>query len=319
LNPTPNIAKDDALKTVVVTPYFEDIAAEQFCKELGVNLGKNDRVVIVDDGSTRHPFVENNLKDASLRGKIVRLKRNVGHQPAITTGVNYCVENMQFDRLVIMDSDGEDRPQDIQVLLNKLSDENVDIVVATRKSRQETMRFKAFYFIYQHLFLLLVGEKIGFGNFMALNKNAAKRLVSSYESQIHLAASVLKSKLQVFYQPIDRGARLAGNSKMNLVSLTLHGLRSIIVFAEQAMVRITLFCAAFAVVIIAAMVAIIIFKITGLAIPGWFSTGGGILLLLLFQVAMMTLLLLLSVGNMGLKTVEKTEYSQLIDAVIDVD
>ncbi len=45
--------------------------------------------------------------------------------------------------MIVMDSDGEDLPSTIPHLLDQLRSDNVDIVVAQRKSRVETFRFKA--------------------------------------------------------------------------------------------------------------------------------------------------------------------------------
>lgn len=305
--------------TVVITPYYEDIASSQFCAELAAVLNNNDRVIVVDDGSIDRIFNENELREHGLTGNVLRLKRNVGHQTAIAVGISFALEEYDFKQIVIMDSDGEDSPKSITKLTSTLESESTDIVVATRKSRVETWKFKLFYFLYRLLFRLLVGRNIGFGNFMALSRRAAQRLSVCYETRIHLAASVLSSKLQVTEHPIDRSARYAGKSQMNMVSLLLHGLRSVMVFAESVLVRITMFSIAFASLIITAMIVMILFKLSGLAIPGWFSTVGGILLLLLFQVAIMALLVLLLAGNLRSHSADSLKHDELIDEVINVN
>ena len=105
---------------------------------------------------------------------------------------------------------------------------------------------------------------------------------------------------------------------MNIVSLTLHGLRSIMVFSDQVLVRITLFSVLFAVVVIIAMVAMTAMKISGAAIPGWYSTGGGILIVLLFQAGFMALMMLLITGKINNRPVTSTNWSRLILDVIKV-
>jgi len=263
-------------ETVVVAPYFEDIAGEQFIADLAQHIGKKDYLLIVDDGSVDIPLNPDLLKQHKLRGTVIKLWRNVGHQTAIACGLADAVTQLSFDRLVIMDSDGEDRPAAIKQLLENLEqDQQCDIVVAARKS---------------------------------MTPSAAIRLAGLNETGMHVAASAMNSRLRLRELMIDRGARYAGSSKMNLVSLTLHGLRSVMVFAETVLVRITLFCAAAAAIILSAMLAMVVLKLTGLAIPGWFSTVSGILLLLLFQVGLVTLLVLLSAGN--LRSSAATELSK---------
>jgi len=191
------------------------------------------------------------------------------HQTAITCGINVALDKLNFKSLIILDSDGEDRPQDIAQLVSALrtNETTADAVVATRKSRIESTTFKVFYRIYQSFFRLLVGRKIQFGNFMALTPEAVRRLARYHETPMHVAASLINSRLRIKLVSIHRGARYAGNSSMNLVSLTLHGLRSIMVFSETVLVRITLFCVLFAAVIVATMLLMVIIKLMGLAIP----------------------------------------------------
>lgn len=304
--------------TVIITPYYEDLAGIKFCQELAEKYGADHTLIIVDDGSIKTIISAEDLKTHGLNGHIIRLRRNVGHQNAIAVGVAYAVENISFSQMVIMDSDGEDQPQDIDSLLTSLQQSDCDVVVAKRTTRVETLTFKTFYFIYQLLFRILVGRNISFGNFMVMSKQAANRIARSPESRVHLAASVLNSKLRVISVPLARGKRYAGQSKMNLVSLTLHGIRSIMVFAESVLVRITLFCAIFAAAILLALAIMVVAKIVGLTIIGWFSTISGILLLLLFQVAIMALLVLLLAGNMRSDPVEDLNHDALIEEVITI-
>lgn len=306
-------------KIVVVTPVYEDEAAGEFLNHLGKELDHHCFVVVVDDGSIENPIAKQDLKDAGLNGTILKLCKNVGHQAAITVGLNYVVDNLNYQKVVIMDSDGEDIPSSMKLLVNQLESTGVDVVVAKRKSRVETVKFKIFYAIYRVLFWLLVGRSIKFGNFMALSKNAALRLAVTRETWLHLAGSVLNSRLRIGYCPLDRGMRYSGKSKMNFEGLTLHGLRGIMLFSENVLVRITIFCIFFSTVLLATLGIMVLLKIAGLAIPGWFSTVSGILLLMLFQTGILALLVLIIASNMkGLPTAG-FDYRQLIQAIINVN
>ncbi|MFT5573900.1 MAG: glycosyltransferase involved in cell wall biosynthesis [Cryomorphaceae bacterium] len=301
--------------TLIVAPYYEDNAAQQFCSNLSANISDQDYVIFVDDGSVNLPFDIELLTSNNVNGCVIKLRRNVGHQGAIAIGMHYAVKKLRFNQLVTMDSDGQDQASHIKELVNRLNHGQTDVVAATRKTRDETKKFKIFYFLYQHFFRILVGRSMGFGNFMALNSAASQRISASHETRLHVAASVLNSKLRISYAALDRGKRYAGESKMNLLSLILHGLRSIMVFAESVLVRITVFCGISALIILISMTSMVVLKVSGLAIAGWFSTVGGILLLLLFQVAIMAILVLLLAGASPPKLWADTDNELLIAGI----
>lgn len=131
-----------------------------------------------------------------------------------------------------MDSDGEDTPESIKELIMPLDLDDVDVSVAKRKSRVETLKFKIFYIVYKWFFSLLTGKKINFGNFIGLTSKAIRRLASMQELSIHVTATVLSSKLRMKTVSLDRGPRYAGQSKMNFVGLVLHGFKGLMIFAE---------------------------------------------------------------------------------------
>ena len=201
-------------RMIVVTPVFEDTEASSILfSELAKTFGSDIHVVAVDDGSVRQPLLLDGMLAAGISGEIVTLKRNVGHQRAIAIGLAYIADQFpDADRVIVMDSDGEDLPQTIAVLTAELDKGDVDVVVAERKSRIETLRFKAFYVVYKGLFKLLTGRKISFGNFMALDKVAVHRLAAMGELATHVAGTVLMSRLRWRTHALDRGPRYAGQS-----------------------------------------------------------------------------------------------------------
>ncbi len=240
----------------------------------------------VDDGSVRQPLQVSAIEAAALEGVVIKLRRNVGHQRAIAIGLSYVAEHFDDNVIVIsMDSDGEDTPESITELVGGLSSPDVDVVVATRKSRVESLKFKSFYIVYKLLFSLLSGRKISFGNFMAAKMPAVRRLSSMQELWTHVAAAVLGSKLRVQTCALDRGARYAGRSKMNFVGLALHGFRALMVFAEDVLVRVGIACTLVAGLSVVGGVVALLLKTMGFATPGWFSLAFGILLLVFLQTA----------------------------------
>jgi glycosyltransferase involved in cell wall biosynthesis len=302
---------------VIVTPVYEDSeAASRLFSELKQEYQDLVSIVAIDDGSIRDPLSLESLQGLNEKSVVLVLKRNIGHQRAIAVGISYASENFPNMPVVIMDSDGEDRPQSIALLLELLSSHaDVDAVVATRKSRVESFRFQIFYSFYKFLFKITTGRQIDFGNFMALSAKAASRLSVMQELWIHVAASVLASKLRIDSCPIDRGPRYAGKSKMNFVGLALHGFKGLMVFAEDVFVRIGLFCALIASISMMLMPIPLILKLTGHATPGWSSVLIGVFLLIFIQTGTLTLLTLLLTGLIKGNGITDSDYKIYISRI----
>lgn len=305
----------DPAGVVIVTPVYEDTeASSRLFKELASSLGSAIFIVVVDDGSIREPVDIKSIEAAGLQGVVLKLKRNVGHQRAIAIGLGYVADEIiGTKKIVIMDSDGEDLPESIPALLAELDSEDIDAVVAERKSRVETLKFRAFYIVYKRLFSLLTGQKISFGNFMALTPAAAQRLVAMQELWVHIAGCVLTSKLRIHTLPLDRGPRYAGQSKMNFVGLALHGFKGLMVFAEEVLVRVGIACASVALLSIAASLLAIFLKVFGYATPGWFSVALGLLLLVFLQTGTLTLMTLMLTGVVKGGLVTAAEYKAFVE------
>lgn len=307
---------------VVVTPVYEDVEASAVLfRDLAQQFDREIFVVAVDDGSVKQPIGISSLEDAGLDGVILKLRRNVGHQRAIAIGLGYVSEYIQpHQTVVVMDSDGEDMPSTIPALLNRLQQEQVDVVVAERKSRIETFRFKAFYCIYKRFFRVMTGRAISFGNFMALKANAVKRLVTMQELPLHVAGAVLSSKLRTAICPLHRGPRYAGQSKMNFVGLVLHGFKGLMVFAEDVLVRVGIACAAIASLSVIGAVFAIVLKLIGYSTPGWFSVALGILVLVFLQTGALTLMTLMLTGVVRSGTITTAfAYHDFVESVVTAE
>lgn len=305
---------------VIVMPVYEDLEASgRLFQELGQQFGDRVFVVAVDDGSVRQPLSVESLHQAGIAGAVLKLRRNVGHQRAIAIGLSYAAEHLvPGQQVVVMDSDGEDLPSTIPALLARLDNPAVDVVVAQRKSRVETFRFKAFYQVYKRFFGVMTGRPISFGNFMALKPAAVKRLVSMQELPIHVAAAVLASKLRTDVCPLDRGPRYAGQSKMNFVGLALHGFKALMVFAEDVLVRVGIASALIASFAVVGSVAAVALKLLGYSTPGWFSLVLGIFVLLFLQTAALALMTLMLTGVMRSgSVVTAVAHRDFIDEILE--
>jgi polyisoprenyl-phosphate glycosyltransferase len=187
-----------------------------------------------------------------------------------------------------MDSDGEDRPEDVVRMLSTFRADPGGIVVAKRAERSEGPLFRVFYGLYKALFSALTGKVIDFGNFCLIPRALLGRLVFMPETWNHLAAAIVRSRLKIHRLETRRGTRYAGRSHMNLVQLMIHGLSAISVLSDAVFVRVLILAAlssSLAVMGIAVTVALRLF--TELAVPGWASNVVGTMLLILFQTVLL--------------------------------
>ena len=229
---------------------------------------------------------------------ILELQRNLGHQKAIASGISYANEILQPDYVIVMDSDGEDKPQDIKSLIEGLDADNETIVFAQRRSRQESSLFKILYIVYKYCFKLLSGYVISFGNFVLIPKDQLSRLVYISEIWNHFPGGIIRSKLKYTSVPIDRGTRYKGQSKMSIIALIQHGISSITVNIDIVSVRLLLFSVFLILMTGIMFIGLIWVKFfSDYAIPGWTSSIAIGLLMIMLQAFFFSLLLTFMVLN----------------------
>lgn len=276
------------LDLVIAMPMFEDWdSAFELCRNIDLAFRNQPsvhvKVVLVDDGSTLSPphlpFVPGAIESLA----ILTLRRNLGHQRAIAILLAYVRDHYSGDAVVVMDADGEDRPEDIPKLIAAMQSARIPAAVFARRGRRfESIAFRVFYQLYRILHRVVTGRGIRFGNFSILPWSHLESLVAFPELWNHYAATVLKSRLPYLEIQSDRGMRLAGHSKMNFVSLVVHGLSAL--FANQEIVgtRLLMLNMLLAFLFTLALATVLAIKaLTPLAIPGWATTAFGLLLVLL--------------------------------------
>jgi len=297
-------------------PVYEDLdSLKILLGEIYSEYGKQYDIIVVDDGSQIHPLTRDCFLNLNLNVDLISLKRNVGHQEAICVGLNYFfMQKKTCDIAVVMDSDGEDAPKNIKYLVNSLQSSDHDVFVASRRKRSESWKFKFFYKIYKFGFSILTGKSIDFGNFFCIKRDALEKFLEYPEISIHLAGALIRSKLSIGFELLDRTPRYSGSSKMNFQNLVLHGFRAFMVFAEDSLVRVGTFCAALAFLTMFLAFTILVLKFVGLSSPGWFSISLGILALVLIQTGTLTLMMLMLTGVVK-SNERKKDYQQLVKNV----
>jgi len=238
-------ATDRPNDLVILAPVFNDWPAVRLLlPRLDTELANNRlraRVVLVNDGSFVPP--PQSLVDVELKSitqlRVLSLRRNLGHQRALAIGLAFVHAQMPCAAVVVMDADGEDDPADVPRLVAELRARNdQEIVFAQRIRRSEGIVFTLLYRLYRAVHRLLTGISVQVGNFSVVPYGLLDRLVVVSDLWNHYAAAVFQARLPYRMVPTHRGARLSGQSSMNLVSLVGHGLSAIAVFADRVGVRI---------------------------------------------------------------------------------
>jgi len=312
----------------VVMPVLNDwVSLKRLITELDhlpALAGRSLSILAVDDGSFLPPEPDDLATTVSGAGavlelSIVRLAANLGHQRAIAAGLVEARRIGGFERVVVMDADGEDRPEDVVALIEASDHHRGTIVLALRGRRSEGVGFQFGYLVYRLMFRALTGANIRFGNFCVLPAAFLTALTHSPAVWNSLVAGVLRSRLPVTSIRTERGQRYAGRSRMNFFSLAVHGLSVISVYMDVVLIRLVCLALAASVAILAALVLVVCLRLfTGLAIPGWASFMGVSLLVLLMQALMFTTIALFQFLSLrSMPTVAPASFApQLVTRVI---
>jgi len=281
----------EGMPFLIIMPVFDDWSSlDPLLRQLDQELQRGSLevdVLLIDDGSTIK--APSNLGSAGYKRiakiEILRLRRNLGHQRAIAIALAHIEEKVPCQAVVVMDADGEDKPQDAIRLIDEYRQgDRESVIFAQRTRRSENLLFRVSYFIYRRLYKALTGQEIRIGNFSIIPRPLLTRIVVVSEIWNHYSSGILKARIPHKYIPTDRSNRLAGSSRMNYVQLVVHGLSAISIYGDVIGVRAlmaTLMLALLSVVLI--IIAIVVKSTTDLAIPGWATYVVGLSFIILLQ------------------------------------
>jgi polyisoprenyl-phosphate glycosyltransferase len=275
----------------ILTPVLDDWQSfAQLIAEIDKLYAIDDvtfEVLAVDDGSVDScdDTVSWLPRNSCIQAvSVIRLALNLGHQRAIAVGLASLADRPDLDGVIVMDSDGEDRPADLGSLIALWRANPTHVILARRAERSETSVFKLGYIIYKMMFRVLSGRSISFGNFSLLPAQSVHRLVHMPELWNNLPATIIRSRLRHLTVETKRGKRYAGQSKMNLASLVVHGLSAMSVYTDIIFVRVLIAASGVCGLSVIAMLAVLIVRFaTSFAVPGWATTAIGDLLIILVQ------------------------------------
>ena len=228
-------------KFIILIPLYNDWkSVSKLLNKIDLQTSNWDAevsIIIINDASTeKRSGLETNYKKIKSF-KILNMKENRVHQRCIAAGLKYICENEDFDRVIIMDADGEDRPEELNDFFKKAQENTNMTITGNRFKRSEGFVFKTLYEAHKVLTLIFTGKLIKFGNFSCLPKDHVQQLIqkpylwNSYSSSVVSAINDRTSISSI------RGTRYVLPSKMNFTGLIFHSLTIISVFKNIVIIR----------------------------------------------------------------------------------
>ena len=231
-------------KIIILIPVYNDWESlNKLLNEINENIqffnDINFECLIVNDASSINPpelYKPTNFKLVEL----LNMRDNKGHARCNAFGIRYIFHNKEFDNLILMDGDGEDRPEEIKSLIKKMKENPNLSVVAKRVKRSEGFFFQSLYQLHKFITFIFTGQSINFGNYSILTRNDVEKLHSKASLWSSYSGSVKKNIKSLQEINSIRGLRYFGPSQMSLFRLIIHSLSIIAVFKYNVFLRSTL-------------------------------------------------------------------------------
>ena len=252
-------------KFIILIPLFNDWkSVSRLLDEIDLeisNWNAEVSIILVNDASTekRSDLKTNYKKIQSV--KILNMKKNRVHQRCIASGLKYICEKEDFDRVIVMDADGEDRPEELNDFFKKSKENPNMTITGNRFKRSEGVVFRVLYEVHKVLTLIFTGKLIKFGNFTCLPKTHVQKLIEKSFLWNSYSSSVVRTINDRTFIPSVRGKRYVLPSKMNFTALVFHSLAIISVFRNIVIFRSILLFLAYLLLISNSISVITLFPI----------------------------------------------------------
>jgi len=233
------------MKIILLIPIYND--RESLTKLIeNINFEAKDlnseiSVVVINDASSQQIIdTYQNLENINSF-EIINMKENRGHARCIASGLKYIFEKKEFDYVIPMDGDGEDRPEEIKNFIHQAKQSDDKTIVGERTKRSESLFFKICYQLHKLLTLGFTGHSIKFGNFTCLSKLTIEKMLNEKATWNSFSGSLKKVEKDLLSIPSVRGTRYFGPSKMSFFNLLKHSLSIISVFRKTVLIRSAFF------------------------------------------------------------------------------
>ena len=167
------------MKYVILIPIYNDreslkLLIENINQEIK-DLDAEILIVVINDASSQQIIDEYPNVENIHSIEIVNMKENRGHARCIASGLKYIHEKKEYDFIIPMDGDGEDRPVEIKNFIELSKQAGDRSIVGERVKRQESIFFQICYQFHKFLTLAFTGQSIKFGNYTCLSKSTVKK------------------------------------------------------------------------------------------------------------------------------------------------
>ncbi len=232
-------------KYIILIPIYNDRESlakliENINSEIK-NLNSEISIFVINDASSQQ-IIDHYQNIENINSiEIVNMKENRGHARCIASGLKYIYENKEFDYVIPMDGDGEDRPEEIKNFIEIAEQSKDKSIAGERIKRSDSLFFKFCYICHKFLTFVFTGKSIRFGNFTCLSKITVEKLLNEKATWNSFSGSLKKVEKNLISIPSIRGARYFGPSKMSFFNLLKHSLSIISVFRKTVLIRSALF------------------------------------------------------------------------------
>ena len=232
-------------KFIILIPIYNDRQSltkliENINSELK-DLNSYVSIIVVNDASSEQ-IMDNYPNTENIKSiEIINMKQNRGHARCIASGLKYIYEKKEFDYVIPMDGDGEDRPKEIKNFIQLAEQSENKTIVGERTKRLESLFFKVCYQLHKLLTLGFTGQSIKFGNFTCLPKLTVEKMLNEKATWNSFSGSLKKIEKDFLIMPSIRGRRYFVPSKMSFFNLLKHSLSIISVFRKTVLIRSALF------------------------------------------------------------------------------
>ncbi|MDC3186363.1 glycosyltransferase [Candidatus Pelagibacter sp.] len=232
-------------KYTILIPIYNDRESlkkliENINEELNIIKAEVSILVINDASSQQIVDTYPNLENIHSL-EIINMKQNRGHARCIASGLKYIYEKKEFDYVIPMDGDGEDRPEEIKNFIELSEQVGEQSIIGERIKRSEGLFFQICYKFHKFLTLAFTGQSIRFGNFTCLSKSTIEKMLKEKATWSSFSGSLRKIEKDLVSSPSIRGNRYTGPSQMSFYNLLKHSLSIISVYRKTVLIRSALF------------------------------------------------------------------------------
>ncbi len=230
--------------TILIPIYNDRESLTKLIENINVELNSVNAevsILVINDASSQQ-IVDTYSNLENIRSfEIINMKQNRGHARCIASGLKYIYEKKEFDYVIPMDGDGEDRPEEIKNFIELSEQAGEQSIVGERVKRSEGLLFQTCYKFHKFLTLAFTGQSIKFGNFTCLSKSTIEKMLKEKATWSSFSGSLRKVEKDLVSLPSIRGVRYFGPSQMSFFNLLKHSLSIISVYRKIVLIRSALF------------------------------------------------------------------------------